>query len=821
LCPISYAIFKNPVIAEDGYIYEHDCIYQWFSNCRSSYLGLVSPLTKESLLSSKLVPCQLARQMVDTYLTLFPDKKINQYVCTFDMKIMMHYLYHSVSIGENYIRSIDTISLEEITFYQMQKCVKVLNNTNDPLLRVSLWETLFKKIEDIHESFKNEKKESTTFSFEEEDVDNLSVNNEYPELSEIPPFSETTTEYPPEILERNVTIDEEMENLTNILSQLSLDSIPQNAPLLIIQTGERELEEGEIEEENQRNEPPTIHRNKNKKNHNHHCSYSYKRSLLGCLCFHANKRILEIFLKTMPVITCPKLKKRYSHVIEDFIRNQNLTEKIRSMENESIERLQNILLLMLEKGIPYHGWTRNGKQTILSMMYFTLDHFYPMFSKLQLKIIEMPEFFDFPPGASSGSMTSNKLLRLTLSESISFHMSLKVWDNYQANHVLSLEDIWDFCVKYSEYNIWIEKEWNKNNLYEKVMFDFIKKRGSIPMELVLLKSFSSWLINHCFIEGYRIENEDKLYSFPHEESIIAPIIQEDTISKKIYENTFSLYTKMEVENTNTKKSQKSWKINMNTPGGRLRLSRHNLSTKWSWDTTNDDCVIQPEPKMSVLGWLIYHYNAPIVLQYLENNMDIEIDMNSNEFTGLEYVNPIHLVFRYYNHCKNTDELLDEMIRRGACLHKKTSHGWLPIHYACRYSPNLIDWIIDNVSDKEKYLNEILHYQPSSQILKINKQPDLEWYQDYLPFEILTKNGCLHNSKSSDNYNYVMNKLILSGAKRIQETNNKYYKDLPFLMEEPITFEIGSFVGNGNYSSKKRTRNRNRIGSETSSMNSMN
>jgi hypothetical protein len=158
---------------------------------------------------------------------------------------------------------------------------------------------------------------------------------------------------------------------------------------------------------------------------------------------------------------------------------------IRVMEYEEIERLQNILILMIEKGIPYHGWTRNGKQPVLAMLYFTLDHFYPMFAKIQKKIVEIPEFFDFPPGASSGSMTSNELMRMALSESTSFHVSLHVWNVYQKNNILSLEDIWEFCVKYSEHNIWNEKNWTKNNLYEELLFEFVKKRGSIPMDLIL------------------------------------------------------------------------------------------------------------------------------------------------------------------------------------------------------------------------------------------------------------------------------------------------------------------------------------------------
>jgi hypothetical protein len=812
LCPISYCIFKNPVIAEDGYIYEHDCIYQWFMNCRDNCMGIVSPLTKESLPSSKLVSCQMARQMVDTYLFLFPDKKLNQYVCEFEMKTLMHYLYHSVPIGENYIRSIESISLQDITFHQMQKCVKIMNNRNDPLLRVSLWETFFKKIEDIHESFKNEKRESASFSFEEEDMENISINtlehdNNEPEPEQgidIPSFSENAGVLEVPVLQRNENIsEEEIETVITAFTQLSIEETP--TPIfhnpLTIQMEETEIEEGEIVEEN-RVIPPILSRLKNTKSRHH---YSYKRSLIGCLCFHANKRILEVFLNCMPKITCPKITKRYSHLIEDFIKNQDLMGNIRVMEYEEITRLQDILILMLEKGIPYHGWTRNGKQPILAMLYFTLDHFYPMFAKIQKKIVEIPEFFVFPPGASSGSMTQNELLRMTLSESTSFHMSLHVWNIYQKNNILLLEDIWEFCVKYSEHNIWIEKNWTKTQLYEELLFDFVKKRGSIPMNLVLIKAFSSRLITHCFIEGYRIEDSEKMYSFPQHESIIAPIIQEDTISKKMKNNKpFCPYeNRVHSEIVNNKTNSKNWKVNKNTPGGRLQISRRNLSTEWSWNKTIDnDCTIQPSPIMSVLGWLIYHYQSPIVLLYLENHTNLVIDMNSKEFTGVEYVQPIHLVFRYHEECVKTEELLSEMMKRGASLTNKTSHDWLPIHYACRYSPKLIEWVIENITDKKTYLNEPLYFRPSSQALKTMEHQN-DWYQTYSPLEIFMMNYSIHNINAVNKYN--MNLLISSGAIK-KEFVNEYHQNTPFIVEEPITFEIGSYIGNGiQYSNKKRNR----------------
>ena len=197
-----------------------------------------------------------------------------------------------------------------------------------------------------------------------------------------------------------------------------------------------------------------------------------------------------------------------------------------------------------------------------------------------------------------------------------------------------------------------------------------------------------------------------------------------------------------------------------------------------------------------------------ILEYLKNNTDVEIDMNSREFTGLEYVQPIHLVFRFYSQKKtNIEDLVTEMVRRGACLNHKTSHGWSPLHYACRYSPNLIEGLLQRIpeKDKESYLNEPLHFQPSSQSLTL-MEPQEEWYQTYLPLEIFMKHHSIHTMNVTA-YHDIVSILTSFGAKNKPEIQTKeHYKKNPFIVEEPIIFQIGSSIGmggNGNRSSNRK------------------
>ena len=843
LCPISYSIFRNPVLAEDGYIYEHDCIFRWFTECRNSITGLVSPLTKEKLKCSRLIPCQMSRQMVAQYLALFPEKQVNQYVCTFDMKTLLCYFYDfDVILGEQYLRNIETISLEkDITFQDMMRCVKIIDNKN-PLLRTSFWECFFRKIEDIHGAFKNERNERNDFSFGEEVVMEIGSNES----------GETWTQISNTLGLRRL-LDLEDEELEQSISRLSLNNMESNdletesddsdssiseetatvplentvPNLLTIDVEEVGEEEGEVVESNALSMMRNLHRHNNRMResiaaYGRNLSIDYKRRLLGCLCFQGNKCILETFLNFMPKITCREIANRYSTLIEDFIKRQNLTpQKARKMKFENIERLQNIIILMIDKGIPYFRYTTKGKETLLSMLYFYLDPFYPgTFSKLQRKLINLPEFFHLPeyfhasPDSENRKSVARRFFKKIMDDSESFYMTLNVWEIYQESNIVELDDIWEFCVKHSRHNIWNEEELIRNSFYEKVLFDFIKKRGSIPMELVLLHTFSSGQLNHLFIEGFQIENKnnDKTHSFPKHEHILPPIMNEDFV--------FLINSARQgclKDNTKSKLQQK-WKVDEASSGGRLLLSRNHSSTKWTWDHKKqktgeeeqeqegkkpENCddkntVIQSSPVLSILGWLIHHYDAPIVHQYLIQNKELEIDVNSDEYTGLEHVNPIHLIFRKYNHSKEVDKLLTEMIRRGVKLHTKTSHGWLPIHYACRYSPKLIKWILENIPEKETYINDALCYHPSSQTIKIF-QYYREWNKTYLPLELFIKN----NTTNEEN-NDIMKLLISSGAKNQNQIKSEnYLKEHPFVVDHPVVFELGSGEGNEKISRKRK------------------
>lgn len=63
LCPISMEIFKNPVIAEDGFTYEERSIKQWFSKKKND---TTSPKTGQRM-GKKLMKNQLLKNMIISY----------------------------------------------------------------------------------------------------------------------------------------------------------------------------------------------------------------------------------------------------------------------------------------------------------------------------------------------------------------------------------------------------------------------------------------------------------------------------------------------------------------------------------------------------------------------------------------------------------------------------------------------------------------------------------------------------------------------------------------------------------------------------------
>lgn len=80
-CSITLQIFRDPVVAEDGFTYEREAIEKWLQNSdKSPNTGL--PLSGKLLISNKYV-----KNHVETYINSNPIKKLNQYVTnikTFD-----------------------------------------------------------------------------------------------------------------------------------------------------------------------------------------------------------------------------------------------------------------------------------------------------------------------------------------------------------------------------------------------------------------------------------------------------------------------------------------------------------------------------------------------------------------------------------------------------------------------------------------------------------------------------------------------------------------------------------------------------------------
>ena len=64
-CPISFALFEDPVIAADGHTYERTAIEEWLK--RDPSASPRSPLTRENLSSRLLVPNRTVKKLADAH----------------------------------------------------------------------------------------------------------------------------------------------------------------------------------------------------------------------------------------------------------------------------------------------------------------------------------------------------------------------------------------------------------------------------------------------------------------------------------------------------------------------------------------------------------------------------------------------------------------------------------------------------------------------------------------------------------------------------------------------------------------------------------
>lgn len=72
VCPISQQIYKDPVFADDGYVYERDCIIEWMET------ETISPITREHI-SNNIKTAYPIKTIVENYLENNPSDKILQF----------------------------------------------------------------------------------------------------------------------------------------------------------------------------------------------------------------------------------------------------------------------------------------------------------------------------------------------------------------------------------------------------------------------------------------------------------------------------------------------------------------------------------------------------------------------------------------------------------------------------------------------------------------------------------------------------------------------------------------------------------------------
>jgi len=73
VCPITKQIFCDPVVADDGNVYEKDALFEWLKTNKSS------PMTREPI-TDRVLPVILLRNMIEDFIVNNPELKQRQYI---------------------------------------------------------------------------------------------------------------------------------------------------------------------------------------------------------------------------------------------------------------------------------------------------------------------------------------------------------------------------------------------------------------------------------------------------------------------------------------------------------------------------------------------------------------------------------------------------------------------------------------------------------------------------------------------------------------------------------------------------------------------
>ena len=107
--------------------------------------------------------------------------------------------------------------------------------------------------------------------------------------------------------------------------------------------------------------------------------------------------------------------------------------------------------------------------------------------------------------------------------------------------------------------------------------------------------------------------------------------------------------------------------------------------------------IQPFPKMTPFGWMIYNYGTNEIIAFMESQKPA---VNTLEFTGLYHAYPIHLILKYHSYSSTLLRSFMKYAKDVMDIMRPTSHGWYPLHYACRYAPGLVSELLEYMDDEE-------------------------------------------------------------------------------------------------------------------------
>lgn len=126
LCPITQCIFNDPVIANDGHVYEKEAILMWFESNETS------PTTGKAM-TNELNECHIVKYIIEMMIKQYPNLKEHQFKKDNRYITNVSYIKEYIRKG-NYYKLLDFVEYNFISLVDNEILINILSHSDDKIV---------------------------------------------------------------------------------------------------------------------------------------------------------------------------------------------------------------------------------------------------------------------------------------------------------------------------------------------------------------------------------------------------------------------------------------------------------------------------------------------------------------------------------------------------------------------------------------------------------------------------------------------------------------------------------------------------------------